>query len=155
MVSTLIAKLEPASAATKAWSVRSCTATRLRWVNGWRGLATSTISSLQISADSMPTPMIRHAASSMGDPWGEYLRQLQEGIGELLVLGLQRADAPLARRWQEWQRQGEAVGLARLAGRLAALPEMLTRKSHTLNWDWQAAGRTLLELASQKTKKGE
>jgi hypothetical protein len=75
------------------------------------------------------------------------LRRLQEEIGELLVLGLQRADPPLARRWQELQRQGEAVGLARLAGRVAILAEALARKSHTLSWDWQAAGRALLELA--------
>ncbi|HZT83326.1 MAG TPA: hypothetical protein VFA26_24055, partial [Gemmataceae bacterium] len=90
---------------------------------------------------------VPHAGAGASDPLGEYLRRLQEEIGELLVLGLQRADAALARRWQELRRQGEAVGLARLAGRVAVLAEALARKSHTLAWDWQAAGRALLETA--------
>jgi hypothetical protein len=88
-----------------------------------------------------------HAGAEAGDPLGEYLRRLQEEIGELLVLGLRRADALLARRWQELKEQGEAVGFARLAGRVAALAEALGRKSHTLNWDWQEAGWALLGLA--------
>ncbi len=64
-----------------------------------------------------------------------------------MVLGLLRTDAALARRWQELRQQGEAVGFARLAGRVGVLAEALRRKSHTLNWDWQAAGR-VLHLAS-------
>jgi hypothetical protein len=88
-----------------------------------------------------------HEAARAGDPLGEYLRRLQEEVGDLLVLGLQRADAAAARRWQEFQRQGEAVGLVRVAGRVAVIAEALARKSHTLNWDWQAAGRGLLQLS--------
>jgi hypothetical protein len=96
---------------------------------------------------SAPAEEAHHAGTGAGDAVGDYLRRLQEEIGELLVLGLQRADAALARRWQELRRQGEAVGLARLAGRVGVLAEALGRKSHTLSWDWQAAGRALLELA--------
>ena len=39
------------------------------------------------------------------------------------------------------------MGFGRLAGRVTALAEVLERKSHTLNWEWQAAGRALLGLA--------
>ena len=85
-------------------------------------------------------------ASEGADPLGEHLRRLQEEIGDLLTLGLQRADAPLVRRWQELQQHGEAVGFGRLAGRVARLAADFARKGHTLNWDWQAAGRILLEL---------
>jgi hypothetical protein len=80
------------------------------------------------------------------DPVGEYLRRLQEELGELLVLGLRRADARVARRWQELGQQGEAVGLVRVAGRVAVLGAALGSKSHTLSWDAQSAGRALLEL---------
>ena len=86
-------------------------------------------------------------AARAEDPLGDTLGQLQEGLGDLLVLGLRRADAVAARRWQELRRRGEAVGLVRLAGRVAVLAEMLERKSHVLSWDWQAAGRALLQIA--------
>jgi hypothetical protein len=88
-----------------------------------------------------------HGALPAGDPIGEYLRRVQEELGDLLVLGLQRADAAAVRRWQELQRQGEAVGLVRIAVRVGVVAEALAKKSHTLNWDWQAAGRSLLQLS--------
>jgi hypothetical protein len=88
-----------------------------------------------------------HVAAAEADPLREHLQRLQEEMGELFVLGLQRADGRVARRWQELQRQGEAAGLARLAGRVAVLADALDRKGHTLRWDWQAAGRALLQLA--------
>jgi hypothetical protein len=53
----------------------------------------------------------------------------------------------VARRWQELQRQGEAVGLVRVAGAVGILREMLEKKSHILHWDWEAAGRALLQVA--------
>ena len=86
-------------------------------------------------------------AAAADDPLGDWLRELQEGLGDLLVLGLRRADAAAARRWQELRRRGEAVGLVRLAGRVAVLADLLGGKSHTLNWDWQAAGQALLQIA--------
>jgi hypothetical protein len=86
--------------------------------------------------------------ATVTEPLGEYLRRLQEGLGELFVVGLQRADAALARRWQELQRQGESVGLARMAGAVTALAAALEKKSHVVRWDWQAAGRAVLRLAA-------
>jgi hypothetical protein len=81
------------------------------------------------------------------DPLSDHLGQLQSALGELLVLGVQRADAQAARRWRELQRQGEAAGLGRLARRVAGLADSLGQKGHTPRWDWQPAGRALLELA--------
>jgi hypothetical protein len=88
-----------------------------------------------------------HRAVPASDPLGEYLKRLQEELGDLLVLGLQRDDAAAARRWQELQRNGEAVGLVRLASRVAVVAEALARKSHSLNWDWQAGGRSVLQVS--------
>jgi hypothetical protein len=86
-------------------------------------------------------------ATAAAEPVGEYLGRLQEELGELLLLGLQRGDGAVARRWRELQRRGESLGMARLAGCVAPLAEALQRRSHTVRWDWEAAGRVLLALA--------
>jgi hypothetical protein len=79
------------------------------------------------------------------EPLRDYLLNLQASLGELLVLGLQRSDPLVARRWQELRHQGEAVGLVRLAEHIAPLAETLEQKSHVLRWDTRAAGRHLLQ----------
>jgi hypothetical protein len=91
-----------------------------------------------------------HAADTAPhlDPVGDYLAQLQAALGELLVLGLQRADAQVLRRWHDLQRQGEAVGFGRLAAQVAALAAALGQKPHDLRWDWREAGRCLLRLGA-------
>ena len=86
-------------------------------------------------------------AAVAGDAAGEYLTQLQAALGELLVLGLARADALVTRRWQQLRHSGEAVGLARLARQVAPLADALERKAHALDWDWRPAGRAVLALA--------
>ena len=87
------------------------------------------------------------APAYSAEPLRDYLVHLQTSLGELLVLGLQRSDPLIARRWQELRLQGETVGLVRLAERLAPLVETLQQKSHTLHWDTGGAGRYLLQTA--------
>ena len=53
----------------------------------------------------------------------------------------------VARRWRQLHQQGEAVGLARLARRVAPLADALESKAHALDWDCRPAGRAVLELA--------
>ncbi len=91
----------------------------------------------------LPPAVVATAA----DPAGEDLTQLQASLGELLVLGLARADALVARRWQQLRHHSDAVGLARLARRVAPLADALERKAHALDWDWRPAGRAVLTLA--------
>ena len=79
------------------------------------------------------------------EPLRDYLVNLQASLGELLVLGLQRSDPLVARRWRDLRQQGEAVGLARLAERIAPLVETLEQKSHVARWDARAAGQHLLQ----------
>jgi hypothetical protein len=83
-----------------------------------------------------------------GDPLSDYLVNLQGALAELFVLGLQRSDSLVARRWRELQNQGEAVGFARLASRLCPLTDTLEQKSHMLRWDERTAGRHLLQVAA-------
>jgi hypothetical protein len=82
-----------------------------------------------------------------GDVLAHYLGALRSALGELLLLGLARADALVARRWAELVARGEALGFARLAGRLRRLAELLAGKAHTLTWDVRGAARALLEAA--------
>jgi hypothetical protein len=87
------------------------------------------------------------AMAHRGDPLRDYLVALQAALGELFVLGLERCDPLVARRWRHLRHQGEAVGLARLAERLAPLADALEQESHTLHWDARAAGQYLLQIA--------
>jgi hypothetical protein len=81
------------------------------------------------------------------EPLGEFLRRLQEELGELFVLGLGRADARAVRRWQELHQLAESIGSSRMSAVVAELASLLSQKSHTLRWDWQPAARALLRLA--------
>jgi hypothetical protein len=102
------------------------------WVE--RGTATS---------DGSAAPLAAVAA----DPAAEYLEQLEQELGEMLVLGLLRADGSAAGTWSERARRGEAVGFARISAKVQALAERLEQRAHTLHWEARAAAGVLLELA--------
>jgi hypothetical protein len=87
------------------------------------------------------------AARWAGDPLTDYLHQLQTALGDLLLLGLQRADGRSAKQWRELQQAGEAVGFARLARGGARLADELEAKGRTLRWDWRPASDGVLRLA--------
>jgi hypothetical protein len=80
------------------------------------------------------------------DPLAEYLHQLQAALAEVVVLGLQRADALVTRRWRELHRRGEAVGLVRLGQRVGKVATTLEQKAHALDWDLGGASASVLEL---------
>ena len=82
------------------------------------------------------------------EPLTDYLHQLQTGLGDLLLLGLQRADERSAKQWRELQRLGEAVGLARLARGATQLADELEKKSRTLQWNWRPASAGVIRLAA-------
>jgi hypothetical protein len=77
-----------------------------------------------------------------------YLGEVQEAIGELIVLGLGRADAGVSRAWGEWARRAEAVGFSSLAARVGALAEAVEKRAHVLRWDPAPAVQMVLELAA-------
>jgi hypothetical protein len=85
-------------------------------------------------------------AGEPGDALAHYLEALRSAVGELLLLGLSRADTLVARRWAELVKRGESLGFTRLAGRLRRLAELLEQKAHTLTWDVRGAARALLEV---------
>ncbi len=82
------------------------------------------------------------------DPIDDYPHQLLSALGELLLLGLQRADAHTARSWRELARFGAAIGLDRLTRRVAILADALELKSETPRWDMRPAARIAIELSA-------
>ncbi len=81
------------------------------------------------------------------DPLRDCLQALGEALEELLLLGLQRADGQIARKWRDLQMRAEATGLARLSLPLRQLAEALESKAHTLRWDAKPAARLVLAIA--------
>jgi hypothetical protein len=82
------------------------------------------------------------------DPIDDYPRQLLNALGELALLGLQRADAHASRSWGELARFGESIGFHHLTHPVAALADLLERKSHTTRWDPHPAAQVALELTA-------
>ena len=98
-------------------------------------------------ADEADADRVTKEASRVEDAIEGYLRQVQEAIGELIVLGLRRADGPAARGWSDLAQRGEAIGFATLGGRVAEVARQLEARSHTLRWDPAPAARRMLELS--------
>src|SRR5262249_39392340 len=82
------------------------------------------------------------------DPIAQYPAQIMEALGELLLLGLDRADERVGRYWQELRRYGAALGFVRFLDPMDRLIDALERKSHTTQWDWHTAARAAIEVAA-------
>ncbi|MFO0845604.1 MAG: hypothetical protein U0797_25000 [Gemmataceae bacterium] len=83
-----------------------------------------------------------------GDPVLDYFGEVQEGLGELALLGLARADELAARRWRELVGRGEGVGFTRLSGVVADLAGALEGRAPALRWDPSGAASAALALAA-------
>jgi hypothetical protein len=94
-------------------------------------------------------------AGEVVDPVDDYPRQLMTTLGELLLLGLNRADDPAARAWRELARFGMAIGFDRLARPVDRLGDALERKGQSARWDARPAAGTFLELAALSRLAGE
>ena len=81
------------------------------------------------------------------DPVEEYPEQLMAALGDLLLLGLGRADSRSTEQWRELRRRGEALGFDRLAAPAARMAEALERKDRSARWDSGPAAGAALELA--------
>ena len=76
-------------------------------------------------------------------------KELLVAAGELLVLGLARADNTAARRWQGLVQQGGSSGLQRFLEAPAALRDALSQKSATTRWQPAAAIIALMTTLAQ------
>ncbi len=64
------------------------------------------------------------------DPVRRWLDQVEQGLGELMLLGLTHVDSETARRWRQLARSGAAVGFVRLAHRVGELAAVLEQGRH-------------------------
>ncbi|MBV9790251.1 MAG: SWIM zinc finger family protein [Chloroflexi bacterium] len=85
--------------------------------------------------------------SPQSEPLAEYWTQVNDALGDLFVVGLQRADVPEARRWQELARFGAALGFARSIEPVTRLAAALEQKGATLHWEPDQSVAAALELA--------
>jgi hypothetical protein len=92
-----------------------------------------------------PDYVVRRQAQ--GEPLAEYWMQVGEALGDLLVVGLQRADVGVARRWRELARYGAALGFARTLEAVERLAASLEQKSATLHWEPDSGAEAALRLA--------
>ncbi len=82
------------------------------------------------------------------EPWRHYLRHLGDALGELLLVGLRRADGHSARVWGELYRHGAGLGFVRFVEPVERLASLLAEKERTLHWEkGSAAAVSLLHAA--------
>jgi len=81
------------------------------------------------------------------DPIADYTEQIMAALGDLLVIGLQRADDHTAAQWQRLAADGAGRGFVRLSNAVKAVADSLMRKIHVLDWDWLATAHVALDLA--------
>ncbi len=81
------------------------------------------------------------------DPVGFCWNPLMEDIGELLLVGLDRVDDTLLRRWRTHLRDTEALGFVRLTLPLQRLTDGMAARQSTVHRDSTATYRALTEIA--------
>lgn len=81
------------------------------------------------------------------DPLADYWEQVAEALGELLVVGLARADARMAQRWRFLVQQGGQLGFRHALAPVELLAALLDEKSHRIRWDAAPAASAALSLA--------
>ncbi|MFO0880085.1 MAG: SWIM zinc finger family protein [Gemmataceae bacterium] len=139
---------------------------RLRWVSGRvrrtaRGLVVEPFGVVLEQAgqrrlvqpwiDLAPVPTGRHPVvvqetSAGQDPLRDYLAELEERLGDLVVAGLGRADDQLAQQWRALGQRGAELGFARFVQTIEALTRLIEQRVHTVRWDPGPARRSLLRL---------
>ena len=84
--------------------------------------------------------------SASAEPVSAMLSDLLGILGEVLTIGLRRADAPLARRVAEVAGDAEAGGFVRLAKPIRNLAQDLMRKQSQVKWDARNAAESVKDL---------
>lgn len=81
------------------------------------------------------------------DPLQEYPSLLLEQLGQTLTVGLDRADAELARQWAHSRDEADNMGLSVTLNVLADFAAAIETRRNRLDWDGEVAARRLLDLA--------
>jgi hypothetical protein len=82
------------------------------------------------------------------DPLEDSLRELQANLGELLIIGLRRADSRMQKQWAALESRAEAVGLAAIASTLRQIADGLAAKASAVDWSAASTAARVLEAAA-------
>ena len=101
-----------------------------------------------------PTPDVKTtlvapstALFSAPDPIADYVTQLSEGLGELWLLGLARADGRALRRWRDLHAMGAERGFVRFLGAVAAVGAWLQQSEDSLSRDYAGGAARMRDLS--------
>jgi len=87
-----------------------------------------------------------HMEERASEPLAQMLQEINALLSELMVLGLRRSDAIVARRTKQLGEQADAAGFTRFAQRIAHLSTELDRKQHAARWDSKPADALMKEF---------
>jgi hypothetical protein len=78
----------------------------------------------------------------------EFRRESLSAVGQLMLLGLRRADTNAVRTWDELARLADGLGVARLGKLIDRVVTGLAERAAVVRWDAGVTGRAVLELAA-------
>lgn len=117
------------------------------WVDRHESAASSTAANAEAEAETEAEAEAETEAPTAAEPWRHYLRHLLDALGELLLVGLRRADGHAARTWSDLHRHGGGLGFVRFIEPVEQLAGALAEKERTLRWETGAAASALFETA--------
>lgn len=88
------------------------------------------------------------AADPVVSPVQEVFRQLHALTEDVFLIGLRRSGPDVVKRWREFHRRAESVGLTRLGERIASVAEGLDLRAHVVRWDSAPTAGVVLELSA-------
>jgi hypothetical protein len=81
------------------------------------------------------------------EPLNRFLEEVEEALGEAVLVGIAQADLVIERRWRALIEQGEQLGLDRLLEPARRFEQSLTARKGALAWDAAPAIRAALQMA--------
>ncbi|MBC8163895.1 MAG: hypothetical protein H7Z42_22020, partial [Roseiflexaceae bacterium] len=79
--------------------------------------------------------------------FADYWVQVGDALGDLLVVGVQRADDRQAQRWRALAHHGAAIGFGQTLRPVEQLAHELEAQARTVRWNSTLAAQVILELA--------
>jgi hypothetical protein len=81
------------------------------------------------------------------EPLSRFLGEVEEALGEAVLVGIAQADLVIERRWRALIEQGEQLGLDRLLEPARRFEQSLSVRKGALAWDAARSIEAAIELA--------
>lgn len=96
----------------------------------------------------LPEARSASRASVETEPLSEFLLQISDALGELVLIGLERANKQTEQALQELAERGASLGFARFLTPLQKLEAELNLKSSVTHWEAKSSAQCVKKLAS-------